>query len=253
MALMVNLKRHLLETATLVAAATVCAFVANAFASSQRKVRVVEPPLPTRAPTAAVSGNGSTGGAAPNPAVAGVVEPTPNLAPPPVTASTTAPPAPSPAKPAAGASPASTAAKPAEAKPSEKAKASPAELLARFPPNPDKPYREISGDDVSWLHAQGVLFLDARRSNVFAEGHIAGARPFSVWEGDLSDKLLALSNEGRNGDLPVVIYCAGGECEDSHLLSERLFSLGFANALVYRDGWPDWQKRGGPGKTGNEP
>lgn len=250
MASMVNLKRHVLETATLVAAAAVCAFVANAFASSQRKVRVLEPPLPTRAPSAAVPGNGATGGAAPNPAVAAVVEPAPSPAPPSVTP---APPAASPAKPAAGASPASSAAKPAEAKPSEEAKASPAALLARFPPHPDKPYREISGDDVSWLHAQGVLFLDARRSNVFAEGHIAGARPFSVWEGDLSDKLLALSNEGRNGDLPVVIYCAGGECEDSHLLSERLFSLGFANALVYRDGWPDWQKRRGPSKTGNEP
>ena len=109
------------------------------------------------------------------------------------------------------------------------------------------------GDDVVWLVDRGVLVLDARRSNVYAEGHIAGARSFSVWEADLNEKLLALSNEGRPADVPIVVYCSGGDCEDSHLLSEKLFSLGFTNVLVYKDGWPDWQKRGGASRKGGEP
>src|SRR5687768_4675533 len=47
--------------------------------------------------------------------------------------------------------------------------------LSRFAPHPDKPYVEITGDDASALYSAGVLFLDARRSSIFEEGHIAGA------------------------------------------------------------------------------
>ena len=37
------------------------------------------------------------------------------------------------------------------------------------------------------------------------------------------------------------------------MLCARPFGLGFNNLLVYHDGWPDWQKRGGAGRTGPEP
>src|SRR5688500_12256953 len=54
--------------------------------------------------------------------------------------------------------------------------------LSKFTPHPDKPYVEITGDDAAALFSAGVLFLDARRSSIFEEGHIAGARSFSIWE-----------------------------------------------------------------------
>ncbi len=44
---------------------------------------------------------------------------------------------------------------------------------------------------------------------------------------------------------PVVLYCSGGDCEDSHMLGQKLFGAGFNNLLVYKDGFPDWAKRGG--------
>ncbi len=114
-----------------------------------------------------------------------------------------------------------------------------------FAPHPDKAWIEISGDDVAALHARGdVLFLDARRSSVFRDGHIAGARSISVWESDVDDKVKALFAEGRDQSAPVVIYCSGGECEDSHMLAEKIYRVGFDNVLVYKDGFPDWQKRG---------
>lgn len=114
-----------------------------------------------------------------------------------------------------------------------------------FAPHPDKAWIEISGDDVAALHARGnVLFLDARRSSVFRDGHIAGARSISVWESDVDDKVKALFTEGRDQSAPVVIYCSGGECEDSHMLAEKIYRVGFDNVLVYKDGFPDWQKRG---------
>jgi rhodanese-related sulfurtransferase len=136
------------------------------------------------------------------------------------------------------------------------APAPPADPLARFKPHPKEPYVEISGADAAMLHANGVLFLDARRTSVYEAGHIAGARTFSVWESDVDDKVNALYEERsdpRDQDKPIVIYCSGGACEDSHMLSQKLWGIQFNNLYVYKDGFPDWQNRGGAVKTGGQP
>jgi rhodanese-related sulfurtransferase len=125
---------------------------------------------------------------------------------------------------------------------------------ASFPSHPDKPWVEISGEDAKRLFDQkSVPFLDARRSNVFRLGHVPGARPFSVWEADIDEKVKAFFAEGRDQAAPVVVYCSGGDCEDSHNLAERLYKVGFDNVLVYKDGFPDWEKRGLPVTKGTEP
>jgi rhodanese-related sulfurtransferase len=120
----------------------------------------------------------------------------------------------------------------------------PVESGKAFPPHPEKAAVEISPDDVELLHRRGALFLDARRSSVFAEGHIAGARSFPVWESDIDDRVKGLYEEGLDQQAPVVVYCSGGNCEDSHMLAEKLYMVGFDNVLIYRDGFPDWEKRG---------
>ncbi|HTR04170.1 MAG TPA: rhodanese-like domain-containing protein [Thermoanaerobaculia bacterium] len=123
-----------------------------------------------------------------------------------------------------------------------------------FPPHPDKAWLEISGDDVVSLHDRGgVLFLDARRSSVYRDGHIPGSRSVSVWEADVDDKVKALFAEGRDQSAPIVIYCSGGDCEDSHMLAQKLYFVGFDNVLVYKDGFPDWQKRGLQVSKGDTP
>lgn len=133
---------------------------------------------------------------------------------------------------------------------------SPADTLARFKPHPSQAYIEISGADAAALHAAGVLFLDARRTSVYEQGHITGARTFSVWESDIDDKVNALYGERSDPsdqDKPIVIYCSGGACEDSHMLSQKLWGIQFNNIYVYKDGFPDWQNRGGAIKTGGQP
>jgi rhodanese-related sulfurtransferase len=126
----------------------------------------------------------------------------------------------------------------------------PEEAKRRYQPH-GQPYREVSGEDVTFLHARGALFLDARRTNVYREGHVAGARSFPVWESEVVDQRIeTLLGEGPDTDAPVVIYCSGGECEDSHMLAQKLFGAGFNNLLVYKDGWPDWQRRGGKAEKG---
>ena len=128
--------------------------------------------------------------------------------------------------------------------------------ISRFTPHPDKPYIEIAFDDVKALHDKGVLFLDARRTSVYEQGHIAGARPFSVWESDIDDKVNKFFEERNSPEaqaLPIVVYCSGGDCEDSHMLAQKLWGIQFNNVYVYKDGFPDWQKRGGAVHTGANP
>ena len=245
-------RRFLLEGAALVVLAAACAFTANLFAGKERRLSLVQDypgalevpshqalpapapvPSPAAPPPAPVE-PAVAAGAAPAPAGSpGEASPAGRAIPPPSPAGKPAPAA--PAAPREGA-----------------ARLSEAELLARYPPH-HQPYREVTGDDVAVLHQAGALVLDARRTQVFAEGHIAGARPFSIWESDVKEKIEALVGEGRSGDAPVVIYCSGGECEDSHMLAQQLFGAGFNNLLVYRDGWPDWVKRAGPRASGGRP
>ncbi len=238
----VNLKRHFGEALTLVAAAVLCAFVANALARSERRL-----PIVGTYPDALKVPERKTGdSSAPSQSVAPSSSPVdsgaqaPSEVPSKVNGGSEKRPRPAPK---------STGAAPEPPKAGEQKEF----LLSRFPAHPDKPYVEISGDDAAWLIARGVLVVDARRTKVYEEGHVAGARNISPWEGDADAKITALVNEARDGALPVVVYCSGGDCEDSHMLAQRLYGGGFNNLLVYRDGWPDWVKRGGKSATGPEP
>lgn len=122
-----------------------------------------------------------------------------------------------------------------------------------FPPHPDRASVEIGTDDAEALYRQQRLFLDARRSTVYAEGHIPGARSFPVWESDVADRVKAFYEEGLDQNAPIVIYCSGGDCEDSHMLAEKLYMVGFNAIFVYKDGFPGWQKRGLPVTKGPKP
>ena len=223
-----NLRRHFLEAATLVLAAVLCALVANMLASRERKLALVgsypnalkvpeeeAPPKPT--PAAAAPGKLPFEEKRPGQASVSTPKATP----------------------------------PAQGSEARISSSSPADLLRRFPPH-NKPLVEISGDDVAWLVAHGALILDARRTKDYEQGHIVLARSFPVWESDIDARVTALVGESRDGAIPVVLYCSGGDCEDSHMLAQKLFGAGFNNLLVYRDGWPDWQKRGGKSAAGPE-
>lgn len=249
--------RVFLQSLLLLAIATVLAVVANLVAAPARRlalpsgfypnalrvpprdpVRVPPPPITeTAALTTTATPTDTSVTMVPVPAAQPVAQP---AAPPavPLTETTASKPVPQAAATPPVAAPPQPAAKP----------------LARFQPHPDKAYIEISGEDAAALYAGGALFLDARRTAAYEEGHIAGARPYSVWEADVDDKVNALYAERQDTqDQPIVIYCTGGACEDSHMLSQKLWGLQFNNVYVYKDGFPDWQKRGGAVRTGSKP
>jgi rhodanese-related sulfurtransferase len=115
------------------------------------------------------------------------------------------------------------------------------------------PWKEIGTDEAAALQQSGTLFLDARRTSVYRDGHIAGARSVPVWEAGLDDKVKALFAELPDQTVPIVVYCAGGECEDSHELAQKLYLAGFDGVRVYKDGFPDWEKRKLPIGKGDKP
>ena len=243
-----NLRRFLAEAGALVALAVACALVSNALAGKERRLEVPgDYPNATKVISTAPRPPLAPFDAGSSPLPAG--ERTEAL--PPVSARSTEGAPARPATPSAGSAPAASAPAPAAAAPEPSAAANAAEVLRRFPAHA-QPYVEITGEAAAWLHGRGVLFLDARRTKDFAEGHIPGARSFPVWEAEVvRERVEAFLAEGRDHAAPLVAYCTGGDCEDSHMLAQTLFGAGFENVLVYRDGFPDWLARGGATSAGS--
>lgn len=250
-----RLRNPFLQALLLVVVSAVIAVVANAFAAPTRRLVLpagyypnalrIPPREPVRVPPPPITETAAVSAATPSTAatVAPVPMPMPatTIAPRTATASGTD---------TGGLKPAA----PQVAAPTPVPAARAANPLARFQPHPDKPSIEISGEDAALLYSNGALFLDARRTAAYEESHIAGARPFSVWEADVDDKVNALYEERQDSqDQPIVIYCTGGACEDSHMLSQKLWGIQFNNVYVYKDGFPDWQKRGGAVRAGARP
>ncbi len=241
-----NVRRFLAEAGTLVGLAVVLALVSNALAGKERKLEIPgNYPNATKVSTRPDARPLAAFEAEPPAEVPPPSDPTPSGASP----ANAAPGAPAVLRPAP-APRAGAAAPPTRPAPSKAVAAPAADLIARFPVH-GEPYMEITGDAATWLYARGALFLDARRSKDFSQGHIDGARSFPVWEAEIvRERVESLVAEGRDPALPVVLYCSGGDCEDSHMLAQTLFGAGFENLLVYRDGFPDWVERGGAVRTG---
>lgn len=128
-----------------------------------------------------------------------------------------------------------------------------AAVPAGIAPHPDRPWIEIPPEQAKALFDTGVVFIDARRSAAYREGHVRGARSIPVWESDADERVAAFVGEGHDPKAPIVVYCSGGDCEDSHELAQKLWGVTFDNVSVYKDGFPDWEKRGWPVARGSAP
>lgn len=97
-------------------------------------------------------------------------------------------------------------------------------------------------------------FLDARPSVAYAEGHIAGAWNVPIWEANGETGIAEFEATAHPGaTAPLVLYCSGGDCEDSRLLAARLIPLGYRNLCLYQGGYPDWKAQGRPIRKGVQP
>lgn len=227
-----NLRRFLIEGATLVVSAIILGLVANALAAADRKVSVAAPQLTTRQAVESEQMTGHSSSIIEDQAVTSAdMDQQEELE-----------------RPVGDEQPVS---QPSTAQAGSKAPKS--EILKRFPPSPDVPAEEIHTDDAYWLWKNGALFLDARRTSAYNEGHIAGARNFAVWEADVDEKVKNMAAEGIDPDMPVILYCSGGACEDSHMLAQKLWGMFFNNLRVYYEGYPGWTDAGYPVNKGPQP
>jgi rhodanese-related sulfurtransferase len=92
----------------------------------------------------------------------------------------------------------------------------------------------------AWEKHQGI-FLDARRSELFREGHIPGAKSLPLDDFDKVYPLISFSK-----DSAYIIYCEGRDCEFSDLLALRLYGLGYRKLAVFPGGWEEWIKGNHP-------
>jgi rhodanese-related sulfurtransferase len=128
------------------------------------------------------------------------------------------------------------------------------DLPTRFQPDPTQPIRELSSADAWLLFQTRTPFLDARRHAEYESGHVAGAWNISVWEADADARITEFeARSGTQSTTPIVIYCSGGGCEDSHLLASKLIPLGYRNLWIYQAGYPDWTQHQRPIRPGGKP
>lgn len=94
-----------------------------------------------------------------------------------------------------------------------------------------------------------VIFVDARDDSHYAAGHIPGAWQLDRFrpEGYLPAVLPACF-----AALKVVVYCNGGECEDSEFAALMLRDAGVPreSLFVYAGGITEWKTNGLPVETG---
>ncbi|MCK6457273.1 MAG: rhodanese-like domain-containing protein [Phycisphaerae bacterium] len=86
------------------------------------------------------------------------------------------------------------------------------------------------------VQSASATFVDARKSDEYAAGHLAGAIniPSTEKEMHLDTIFQTLPRDGL-----IVIYCGGGHCEASNEVFEFLVSNGFdkANLRLFEPGW----------------
>jgi len=92
------------------------------------------------------------------------------------------------------------------------------------------------------LFKKDVLFIDARDESDYLVGHITGSLniPFEDFDNH-KQKLEQIPKEK-----PIVIYCAGTECDLSPLLANLLFEQGYKQVYVFFGGWVEWQEANYP-------
>ncbi len=88
-----------------------------------------------------------------------------------------------------------------------------------------------------------VLFVDARSTEEYKEGHIKGAEslPLMYFDNHIKEFL-----EKYDPSTFIVTYCSGRECEDSHDLAQFLSEAGYKKISVFIDGYPVWAEQGYP-------
>ncbi len=94
-----------------------------------------------------------------------------------------------------------------------------------------------------------IAFVDARDDQHYQAGHIPGAYQFDHYRApDYLAAILPVCTAAEQ----IVVYCNGGDCEDSEFAAVMLRELGVPNEklVIYGGGFTDWSTNGLPVELG---
>ena len=100
--------------------------------------------------------------------------------------------------------------------------------------------------------AVGVnVFIDARNDEAFSDGHIPGALQCNPYQ--LEKYIYNVLDDVLAAD-KVVVYCSGGDCEDSIFACRDLleFGVSYDSVYLFGGGWEEWISNGMPVAEGRE-
>lgn len=92
-----------------------------------------------------------------------------------------------------------------------------------------------------------ALFIDARKSEEYAQGHIKNAIniPYEEFRSkSIRERTEMMKKYNKDGI--IVVYCNGGKCEVSIDLAYELARLGFNGVNIYKGGYNEWKESGYP-------
>lgn len=122
-------------------------------------------------------------------------------------------------------------------------------------PNAALPFQVIGLEEVKRLFddpksgLRAYVFVDARADEPFQRGHIPGAVQCDYYRIDFYIENVLNRVLGAE---KVVVYCNGGDCEDSlHVCGELVNSqVPWGNIYLFKGGWQEWAAAGYPVETG---
>lgn len=88
-----------------------------------------------------------------------------------------------------------------------------------------------------------AILVDARKPEYYHEGHIPGAINLPAIEFGTAFQEIG---ESLPREFPIVVYCQGDPCDESHMVLEHLKQYDFQSLYLYQDGWMEWEKQALP-------
>lgn len=115
----------------------------------------------------------------------------------------------------------------------------------------EKGLQSVNDQRAAELHAdpgyalQRIVFIDARDDKHYEQGHIPGAFQFDHYRADnYFPTVLPVCLTAET----IVVYCNGGNCEDSEFAAVTLHQAGVPKEklFVYVGGMTEWERKGRP-------
>lgn len=149
--------------------------------------------------------------------------------------------------------------KPTETKPAPTPPQQPASTNASTPtsaapsgftptPKSSLPPGHITLDEAKSLFDAQATFIDSRNVAEYEKSHIQGAFRLELHDFLATPNPPILAMIPREGN--VVVYCKGGNCDESEKVAEMLSNSGYTRVYVLHDGLPGWLAMNWPHESG---